>query len=117
NPIATGIRVTQAQNGEQANLLGFELAYQQRLSFLPGMLKNIIAYANYTYTYSEARIQDRILAESNPDATETLTMPGQAAHVGNVALAYENKKFNIRASLNFNSSYLAEIGGNPAEDL
>ena len=34
-PVATGIRVTQSQNGGQADLLGFEASIQRNLDFLP----------------------------------------------------------------------------------
>lgn len=115
NPIATGVDVTQAQNGESANIYGVELAYQQQLAFLPGKWKNFNVYLNYTYTHSNAKIQSR--QSGGGDATETMSLPGQAANLGNAALAYENKKFTARLALNFNGSYLSEIGGTPEEDL
>ncbi len=117
NPLATGVDVTQAQNGETANIYGFEIAYQQQLSFLPGKLKNLNLYLNYTYTKSEAKIQDRINGEENPTAFETLALPGQTAHLGNIALAYEGAKFSARMAMNFNGSYLSEIGGSLEEDI
>lgn len=115
NPIATGVDVTQAQNGESANIYGVELAYQQQLAFLPGKLKNFNLYLNYTYTHSNAKIQSRDGVAL--DATENIALPGQAAHLGNAALAYENSKFSARLAVNFNGSYLSEIGGVQEEDV
>ncbi|AEV33492.1 TonB-dependent receptor [Owenweeksia hongkongensis DSM 17368] len=115
NPIATGVDITQAQNGQQANIYGVELAYQQQLAFLPGLWKNFNVYLNYTYTHSNAKIQAR--GSSNADDTEDLALPGQAANLGNAALAYENKKFSARVAVNFNGSYLSEIGSSEAEDI
>ena len=114
-PGAEGVdlQLTQAQNGERANLTGIELAYQQSLSFLPGFLKGLSVYANYTFTSSSAKIQSR-----DDDARhENIRLPGQAKNVGNFSLAYDLKRFNIRVSSNFNGEYLSEVGGNAAEDL
>jgi len=107
------IDITQSQNGENANLFGFEVAYQQKLSFLPSFLKGFSVYANYTLTNSNAKIQSR----ENPDETEEIRLPGQAKHVGNFSLAYDLKRINFRVSANFNGEYISEIGEDADEDL
>ena len=116
-PVATGIRVTQSQNGGQADLLGFELALQRNLDFLPGVFSGLIFYGNYTYTNSEASIQSREANETDPDAEETLRLPGQATHVGNLALGYDKSRVSGRIAINFNGEYLSEVGGAPEEDV
>jgi TonB-dependent receptor len=116
-PIIPSIDVVQAQNGNDANITGIELVFQRKLSFLPGFLKNLNLYTNYTYTNSEAKIQSRDASNTKPDETETIRLPGQAAHVGNIALAYETGKFLFRIAANFNGKYLSEVGGSAAEDL
>ena len=115
--MATGIRVTQSQNGGQADLLGFELALQRNLDFLPGAFSGLIFYGNYTYTNSEASIQSREADETDPDAEETLRLPGQATHVGNLALGYDKGRVSGRIAINFNGEYLSEVGGAPEEDV
>jgi TonB-dependent receptor len=114
-PGAQGIELelNQAQNGDGADLLGFELAYQQNLTFLPGFLKGFSVYANYTYTSSKAVIQSR----GDNVSTESIRLPGQAKNVGNLSLAYDLKGFNIRVSSNFNGEYVSEVGGDASEDL
>lgn len=107
------ITLTQSQNGENASLFGFELAYQQNLTFLPGFLKGFSIYANYTYTASNAKIQ----ARGDNTGLEELRLPGQTKSVGNLSLAYNVKRFNIRVSSNFNGSYLSEVGDEADEDL
>lgn len=107
------IRLTQAQNGESADLFGFEVAYQQNLTFLPGVLKGLSVYANYTMTSSNARIQSR----ENPEDKEEIRLPGQARHMGNLSLAYALGRVNVRLSGNFNGEYISEIGGDASEDL
>ncbi|NJO01826.1 MAG: TonB-dependent receptor [Bacteroidia bacterium] len=70
SPIINDIDVIQVQNGQDADLFGLELAYQQNLTFLPGFLSGLGAYFNYTYTRSEARIQNREIT-----APKRLTCP------------------------------------------
>ncbi|MCD8538836.1 MAG: TonB-dependent receptor, partial [Leadbetterella sp.] len=77
-PTVRDIDVIQVQNGEAADLVGFEFAYQQNLTFLPGALSGLGAYFNYTYTYSKASIQSRL----EDAGTEIIPLPGQAKHVG-----------------------------------
>jgi len=109
----TTVELTQAQNGEDADLLGFEIAYQQNLTFLPGALSGLSVYANYTFTNSTATIQSR---EDNA-TTEEIRLPGQAKHVGNFSLGYDKGRFNVRLSSNFNGEYVSEVGGSADEDL
>lgn len=115
-PIFTNIDVVQSQNGNDASITGFELVFQRKLDFLPGFLKNMSIYANYTYTHSKANIQSRIADASNPNATEELRLPGQAKSVGNFALAYESNRLVLRLAANLNGSYLSEVGGTAEED-
>ena len=81
-PVATGLEVTQSQNGEAADLIGVEVAFQRNLDFLPGALSGLNVYLNYTYTQSRANIQSRQASEENPDASETIRLPGQAGAPG-----------------------------------
>lgn len=116
NPIIGGIDITQSQNGNDAKVLGAEFAFQRRLSFIP-LLKDFSVYLNYTYTHSKANLQSREASEGNASITEEIKLPGQASHVGNGSLAYEGHKLSARLSLNFNGTYLSEIGGTKEEDI
>lgn len=116
-PLIDEIDVIQSQNGNTANLVGIELAFQNNLGAVSSGLKDINLYINYTYTHSSASLQSRTADAANPDATEKLRLPGQATHVGNFSLAFERKKFTARVSFNFNGEYLSEIGASKAEDI
>ncbi len=116
-PIIESIDVIQAQNGNDARLTGVELAFQRKLDFLPSVFNKLSLYTNYTYTHSNAKLQSRGADQSKPDAIEELRLPGQANHVGNIALAYESGKLVVRLAANFNGEYLSEIGGEASEDL
>jgi len=115
-PSVTGIDVTQAQNGNKATITGLELAFQRRLTFIPA-LKDFSVYLNYTYTKSNAKIQDRAASSANQNSVEEIRLPGQSENVGNASLAYEGKRFSLRTSLNFNGSFLSEVGGTPESDI
>jgi TonB-dependent receptor len=116
NDASVLVDVTQAQNGNTATLFGVELAFQKTLDFLPKKLKGFSVYANYTYTMSEASIQDRA-ENALAGSFETISLPGQTTHLGNAALMYEQKGFFVRAALNFNGSYLSEVGSIADYDL
>ncbi len=102
------VEITQSVNGDDASLWGIELAWQQNLTFLPGLLQGLGIYANYTYTNSSATVKE--LAGSDEDESE-IDLPGQAEHVGNFALYYTRGGFNARLSLNFNGEFIEEIDG------
>jgi TonB-dependent receptor len=96
----------QAINGGSANLYGFEINWQQELSFLPGFLNGFGIYANYTHTWSDAKLLGR-----------KGFLPGQAGDVGNVALAYEKYGFSARISASYTDAFINEIGLDEDYDL
>ena len=53
------LRGPRAENGDAATLTGFEVALQNRLSFLPAPFDGLGFYGNYTFTDSEASFPDR----------------------------------------------------------
>jgi TonB-dependent receptor len=101
--------VSQPLNGDEATVRGLEVALQNRLSFLPAPLDGLGFYANYTFTDSETEFPGR--------EGEKATLPGQPKHSGNVALSYEKAGFSGRLALNFHGDYIAEVGGEPSEDV
>ncbi|RLD84097.1 MAG: hypothetical protein DRJ10_02115 [Bacteroidetes bacterium] len=101
------IEITQSINGDEATLFGFEIGYQQDLTFLPGFLKGFIVYVNYTYTKSNATVEN---FTQDQDLTD-IRLPGQAENIGNAALAYAHKGFKARFSVNYVDSYIKEFDG------
>ncbi len=94
-----GFQVLQPMNGTGADVWGAEIAWQQRLFFLPGFLSNLGVYTNYTYSGSNAQL--RIDRE--------VSLPRQIPHVVNAALSYETGGFSAMLSLNYQSTYLYNI--------
>jgi TonB-dependent receptor len=95
------ILVTQPQNGPKAKLYGFELAWQQNLTFLPGVLRGFGLNANYTYTKSEANLPSR------PGTTSQL--PGQTGNAGNLGVFYDRGRVSLRVGGNFSGEFLSTI--------
>lgn len=107
----TGYDLFQPLNGDSATILGAEIAFQRQLDFLPGFAKNFNVYLNYTLLNSST---DGIRNED--EIREDIDLPGTAPNMFNASLAYTDKKFNIRLSLNYSDAYIDELGGNVFED-
>jgi TonB-dependent receptor len=101
--------VTQAQNLPNAEVLGFEAAYQNSLRFLPSPLDGLGLYANVTFTSSDAVLPGR--------ESEDNRLPGQAGTVGNLAIAYEKYGFSGRIAFNYHDAYLYEVADDAASDV
>ena len=108
----TGFDAFRQLNGDEASIFGAEIAIQRQLDFLPGFLKNLSIYANYTYINSNA---DGV-RNSDGDLRSDIDLPNTSQNMFNASLAYADKKFSIRLSANFSDAYIDEIGGNALED-
>ncbi len=99
--------VTQPLNGDDAQLWGLELAYQNQFRKAPGFWSGFGFYINYTWTDSEATIPGR-------DGDSPL--PGQPEQVGNIAISYEKGFFSGILSYNYQGEWIEEVGGDATED-
>ncbi len=107
--IETDVEFEAPENGGTAQVYGFEVSVQRQLDFLPGFLKGFGVYMNYTFTRSETEgIEGR--------EGEDLSLPGTAENMFNASLSYETEKLVLRASLNFASDYIDELGGDTFND-
>ena len=89
--------IIQPINGNDATLLGVELAWVQQLSNLPGLLRNLLVSSNVTLTSGEATI---------PFRDEKIAMPRQADFVANFAVGYESDRLSARIALAHKSERL-----------
>jgi TonB-dependent receptor len=99
--------VSQPVNSSGGLLRGFEVNVQQPFSFLPGFLANFGVLANYTYVDSNISY----LLTANGSSTVTAPLVGLSKHAANGTLYYETKKFSIRGSVAYRSSYLTAVPG------
>jgi TonB-dependent receptor len=104
-------QVSQPRNGAEARLTGAEFAYQRQLDFLPGALKNVGVYLNYTWTDSKVsglNIEGR--------ENEDLPLLGTAKHSGNVSISYDGSRLTARLAVNYQSESLDAGEGGYNED-
>lgn len=121
-------------SGKQAMVSGIEFQVMSFFDKLPGKLKNLGGMVNYTYSYSEAEIFKRFLAndannlivvEQGEDfnnlfdedgEVETIPLPGQAPHTLNFSLFYDSPKWYFRIAANYNDTYLHTLGADKGLD-
>lgn len=91
-----GYSQIQPVNGAHARLYGIELAYQQRLSFLPGLLGGSGISANYSYTASQAN--------GIPNRSDHPALQRQAPHSWNISPTYDRGRLSLRVGLSYNDA-------------
>jgi TonB-dependent receptor len=92
-----GYLQTQPVNGPSAHIQGFEAAWQQRLSFFPGLLKSIGVNANYSYTSSRATV---------PGRTDKPALVRQGPNNWNLGMTYDKGPFSMRFGVSHNDAYI-----------
>jgi TonB-dependent receptor len=100
-----------AANVDGTSLRGFEVAYQQPFSFLPGGLRNLGFVGNYSYVDAKTEV-DR------GGATVEVPLEGLSKHSFNATLYYETDDLGLRLSLNSRDDYITNntgSNGNVAE--
>ncbi|WP_169368238.1 MULTISPECIES: TonB-dependent receptor [Rhodonellum] len=105
-----GYLVRQTINGADALVRGFEFAWQQQLTFLPGAWNGLGVYANFTYVLSKFEVP----GENSP---RTASLPDMRPHVGNMSLSYEKYGFSGRLSMYFYGTFNSELSEDPNNDL
>jgi len=109
--------VSQPTNAGSGHVQGVEFSYQQRLSFLPGVLHGAGLSANYSYTNSKANGVD-------PLRTDTPALLRQAPNSWNISPTFDTKRFSMRVGMTFddtmiyayqyeNLAYETDDNGNP----
>jgi TonB-dependent receptor len=91
-----GDLVLQEVNGDHAYISGFEVAYQQHLNYLPGVLAGARINANFAYTTSKNY--------NLTGRTDNPQLVGQAPYSWNVGPAYETKRALVTMGISHNSA-------------
>lgn len=92
-----GFSLVRPENGSSGELYGFEVNWQQTLSFLPGAWSGFGFAANYTFTESEAEL---------PFDIGTTDLAGTSRHTYNLALQYDTERFSSQLAYNYRSEYV-----------
>src|SRR5581483_4537008 len=89
-----GDTVTQWINAGTANLYGFELSYQQRLSWLPGMLGGFGMFVNYSWSDS--------WVHGIPGRPDSPRLQRQSPNSWNLSPTYDRGRLSVRVGLSYN---------------
>jgi TonB-dependent receptor len=95
-----GFFQNQAINGPSAHITGFEAAWEQRFSFLPGHLNGLGVAANYSYTTSQATFP----ANFSGGRTDQPALQRQAPNNWNVGLTYDKARLSMRFAVSHNDT-------------
>jgi TonB-dependent receptor len=99
-------------NTPGGELEGFEIAYQQPFTFLPGVWSNFGVILNYTGVESDI---EYLNAAGAVAATGPLLGLSEDAY--NATLYFDNQKFSARVSAAYRSEYLTTIPGRDGNDV
>jgi TonB-dependent receptor len=105
-PEYDGYRLTRKVNFGESAVAGYELAYSQQMTFLPGMLKGLGVFANYT---SLKATGDRG-GTGGVKATLTNFVPKTL----NAGVSWRYRRFEARVKYNWASDILRGYNANPA---
>jgi len=95
---------TQA-NGGHARVRGFELAYQQQFTFLPGWMSSFGGYANYTWLQTKGDY-------GSTTVRSTSEVAGFVPETANVGISYIRRGHSLRLQLNYIGRTLATFSTN-----
>jgi TonB-dependent receptor len=109
--------VSEPSNAGNAHVQGIEIGFQQRLSYLPGVLRGAGISTNYSYTSSQANGVD-------PLRTDSPALLRQAPNSWNISPTFDTRRFSMRVGMTFddkmiyayqyeNLAYAQDANGNP----
>ena len=104
----SGFTQFQPINGTSAHIFGFEAAYQQLFTFLPGLMSGIGASANYSRTTSKAAV---------PGRSDDPALARQGPNNWNVGVTYDKKRLSTRFGVTHNDAYIYQYNFQPGADL
>jgi TonB-dependent receptor len=104
-----GDLVSQWLNVSDAHLYGFEVAYQQRLSMLPGALGGFGMFANYSWTGSKVN--------TIPGRLDSPGLQRQVPNSWNLSPTYDRGRFSARVGLSYNGPSIYQYQYQTSSDV
>jgi TonB-dependent receptor len=101
-----GYKLLQSVNGPTAHITGFEAAWEQRLSFLPGLMSGIGVAANYGYSSSQVNFPANF-SPASPGGEGRIdhpALPRQAPNTWNLGFTYDKSRFSMRFGVSHNDA-------------
>jgi TonB-dependent receptor len=96
----TGFLQQQSVNGPSAYIYGVEMAWEQRFSFLPGLLNGFGVSANYSYTTSQANFPTGF----SGGRIDHPHLQRQAPNTWNLGFTYDKARFSMRFAASHNDA-------------
>jgi TonB-dependent receptor len=112
-----GFHQQESINGPTGHITGIEAAWEQRLSFLPGLLSGFGVSANYSYSTSQVSFPTGF----NGGRTDHPSLPRQAPNNWNLGFTYDKARFSMRFAASHNDasifSYFWVNNGTPNDPI
>lgn len=108
DPFTDSWNLTTPVNAVDADLDGYEIAYQQPFTFLPGFWANFGIIANLTHVESTG---DFPVTVSGVTELVTSDLPGLSENSSNYTIYYETETWGARLSVNSRDDYITGITG------
>jgi TonB-dependent receptor len=104
-----GLRLLESINGPSAHIQGIEVSWEQRFSFLPGMLSGFGVSANYSYTQSQVTFPPFFnpAVPGGPGRIDQPSLSRQAPNTWNAGFTYDKSRFSMRFSASHNDANIA----------
>jgi TonB-dependent receptor len=107
-PDAPGFKLLQSVNGPHAYVYGFEAAWEQRFSFLPGLLSGFGVAANYGRAESQVDFPPNFSPATPGQAAggriDHPTLPREAPNTWNLGFTYDRDRFSMRFGASHNDA-------------
>jgi TonB-dependent receptor len=103
-----GFKLNQSVNGPNAHIAGFEAAWEQRFSFLPGLASGLGVSANYSYSSSQVTFPNNFSPAilGGPGRIDHPTLPRDAPNTWNLGFTYDKSRFSMRFAVSHNDANL-----------
>jgi TonB-dependent receptor len=98
--------VSTPSNGGSAYVRGFEVAFQQHFTYLPGLLSGLGVLANYSYTTSQATGVSHL-------RTDNPALLRQSPNTWNISPTYDRGRFSVRVGLAYNGANIFQYAFKP----
>jgi TonB-dependent receptor len=102
------LQISQPQNARTGEIVGVELGFQHQFVTLPGWLSGFGLSASYTWTDSEAELEER---------EDPVPFFLQSENIGNVSVFWEKSGLEMRLGYAYRSEYLFALGDGVDQDL
>lgn len=106
-----GFRLTTSYNSGDATIEGFEVGYQQQLTFLPGWAKGFGVFTNFTKLRTHGNNSS---FTTGPVASAGGTIAGFLNTSGNLGISYRGYGFDIRPQAVYRGQYLVSNSTDPS---